>query len=602
MQESPKKTAGRSIWLQLAMVLFDLIAVNASYFIALLIRFYVNFEFSAVGLSYIPGYRDFIPYYSVFSIAVFAAFRLYSLRWKYVGLGDLNRILSANMVTCIGHILGTMILTMRMPITYYVLGAVIQLILTAGSRLSYRLFSMEIEHSRVRRRRKNRAEKVMVIGVGETAHLVLRHMERDLDSTMCAVCMVDFRADGYGTIMEGIPVVGGIDAIPDAAKTYRVESVILADPTMPGSVRKRVREICDERKLEVQDYVGYFQESWGSMTVQDLIAYATSEVELVINGVHRRCENGQKAAGLITEHHVIKSMYVRDNRLVVEMQTPLTLMYITNDPVVAQIAEKNGVQRVWIDLETLGKEERQKNLNTVKSHHCIGDIRVIANVLTTSELLVRVNPINPGSEEEINQVVSAGADMIMLPMWKSVEDVKTFLKFVNGRTKTTLLLETKEAVECLDAVLALGGFDEIHIGLNDLHLSYGESFMFEPLADGTVDSLCKKIAATGIPYGFGGIARIGDGMLPAEWIVKEHYRLGSTRAILSRSFCDAEKIKNLKLIEVIFAENMARLRDYERGLAATTEEEFEENKKAVKRCVGEIVSKKREAAARASIQ
>lgn len=331
------------------------------------------------------------------------------------------------------------------------------------------------------------------------------------------------------------------------------------------------------------------------MTLQNLISYTTSEVELVINGVHRRCANGKKAAEYITEHHAIKSMYVKDGCLVVELQTSLVLMYITNDPVVARIAEKNGVQRIWIDLEVLGKEERQKNMNTVKSHHSINDIKVISNVLTSSELLVRVNPINPGSQQEIDQVIAAGADMIMLPMWKSVEDVQKFLKFVNGRVKTTLLLETKEAAECLDDVLAMGGFDEIHIGLNDLHLSYGLTFMFELLANGTVDSLCKKIAATGIPYGFGGIARIGEGTLPAEWIIKEHYRLGSTRAILSRSFCNAAEIKDLKKIEVIFAENVARLRDYERGLSATTPDEFEENKRAVKRCVTEIVNKKKKA-------
>ena len=436
-----------------------------------------------------------------------------------------------------------------------------------------------------------------MIGVGETAHLVLRHMERDLESAMKPVCMVDFRALSYGSMMEGIPVVCGVDAIPDAAKTYGFETVILADTTMPGAVRKRVREICDELNLEVQDYVGYFQESWGSMTLSTMVAYATSEVELVINGVHRKCANGKQAAQHITEHHAVKAIYAKNNRLVIELQTPLALMYITNDPTVAQIAEKNGVQRVWIDLETLGKEERQRNLNTVKSHHCIHDIEVISNVLTTSEVLVRVNPINPGSEEEINQVIAAGADMIMLPMWKSVEDVQQFLGFVNGRVKTTLLLETKEAVECLDQVLELGGFDEIHIGLNDLHLSYGLTFMFELLSNGTVESLCKKIAATGIPYGFGGIARIGDGTLPAEWIVKEHYRLGSTRAILSRSFCNAEEIKDLKKIEVIFAENMARLRDCERDFTTTTEEDFEENRKAVKRCVADIVSRKKAQAA-----
>lgn len=594
MPEKRQKSINiRWILLRLAMVLFDVIAVNFAYFMALIIRFYVASEFNRWGVNYIPAFLTFAPWYTVCCLVIFYVFKLYNSRWKYAGLNDLNRIFWACFLTSVVQVLGSAIFVMRMPITYYAIGGLIQLAFVAGSRFSYRVILLEVERSKARRRKVDDLEKVMVVGVGETAHLVLRHMERDSDSSMRPVCMVDFRADGYGSTMEGIPVVGGVEAIAGAVKSYGVESVILADTSMPGVVRKRVREICNELNLAVQDYVGYFQESWGSMTLRDMVAFATSEVELVINGVHRKCRNGKHAAKYITEHHTVKAIYAKENRLVVELQTSLTLMYITNDPVVAQIAEKNGVQRVWIDLETLGKEERQKNMNTVKSHHSIHDIEVISNVLTTSELLVRVNPINPGSEEEINQVISAGADMIMLPMWKSVEDVRQFLGFVNGRVKTTLLLETKEAVECVDQVLELGGFDEIHIGLNDLHLSYGLTFMFELLANGTVDALCKKIAATGIPYGFGGIARIGEGTLPAEWIVKEHYRLGSTRAILSRSFCNAEKIKDLKTIEVIFAENVARLRDCERNFTSTTEQEFEENRKAVKRCVSEIVAKKK---------
>lgn len=600
MEKARKKRTAitRSNFIRLALVLFDMVAVNLAYYFALVIRFYVNNEFNEWAVRYIPAFWKFVPYYTVFCFVVFCGFRLYSRRWKYASTEDMNRILLANIVTCVGHVVGTLVITMRMPVTYYALGAIIQLALIAASRLSYRMVMLEVERSRVRRRSSQPLKKVMVVGVGETAYQVLRHMERDMDSAVRPVCMVDFAALSYGSMMEGIPVVSGVDAIAGAVKTYGVESVILADTTMPGVVRKRVREICDDLGLEVQDYVGYFQESWGSMTLSTMVEYTTSEVELVINGVHRRCANGKKAAKHITEHHAVKAMYAKNNRLVIELQTPLALMYITNDPTVAQIAEKNGVQRVWIDLETLGKEERQKNLNTVKSHHCIHDIEVISHVLTTSEVLVRVNPINPGSEKEINQVISAGADIIMLPMWKSVDDVKQFLEIVNGRVKTTLLLETKEAVECLDQVLELGGFDEIHIGLNDLHLSYGLTFMFELLSNGTVESLCKKIAATGIPYGFGGIARIGEGMLPAEWIVKEHYRLGSTRAILSRSFCNAEEIKDLKKIEVIFAENMARLRDCERDFTSLSEEEFEENRKAVKRCVAEIVSRKKARAAK----
>lgn len=268
----------------------------------------------------------------------------------------------------------------------------------------------------------------------------------------------------------------------------------------------------------------------------------------------------------------------------------LNLFYITNNPAVAKIAEMYGVDRIWIDLETLGKEERQKNLNTVKSHHSISDIATIKPQLTFSEMLVRVNPWNENSVAEINAVIDAGADIIMLPMWKSKLEVESFLSAVDKRCKTTLLLETKEAVDCIDDVLTLD-FDEIHIGLNDLHLSYGLTFMFELLSNGTVEMLCNKFKVKGIPYGFGGIAKLGDGLLPAEKIIMEHYRLGSTRAILSRTFCDNAVIESLDEIDRVFNINMKALKDYEFSMERMSNADLEENKREVAICVQSVVDR-----------
>ncbi len=272
----------------------------------------------------------------------------------------------------------------------------------------------------------------------------------------------------------------------------------------------------------------------------------------------------------------------------------LTLMYITNSLPIALIAEKYGVKRIWIDLEILDKEKRQKNLDTVKSHHTISDISKIAPFLTTSEMLVRVNHWHSNSKEEIDAVIESGADMVMLPYWKTSEEVKCFIEAVRGRCKTTLLLETREARECLDEVLTLAGIDEIHIGLNDLHLSYGMSFMFELLADGTVEEICNKIAKKGLPYGFGGIARLGSGALPAEYIIKEHYRLGSTRAILSRSFCNTDQYSDLKEIDTLFSTEMRRLRTFEKSLQNLSKKEFEVNREQVNKIVADIIHKKEE--------
>ena len=269
---------------------------------------------------------------------------------------------------------------------------------------------------------------------------------------------------------------------------------------------------------------------------------------------------------------------------------PLKLIYISNSVDVAQIAEKCGVDRIMVDLETLGKEERQKNMNTVKSHHSLEDVRALSSVLTSADLLVRVNPWNETSVSEIENVISLGAKQIMLPMWKTATEVDLFLKTVNRRCGTILLLETKEAVSCLDEVLKNPLIDEIYIGLNDLHLSYGLTFMFELLANGVVESICKSCKAKGVPYGFGGIARIGEGTLPAERIVMEHYRLGSTSAILSRSFCNAQDVQDLETIYQIFREHIKKLRDYECLLPDKDEGEYLENRIAVGNCVAEIVA------------
>ena len=267
----------------------------------------------------------------------------------------------------------------------------------------------------------------------------------------------------------------------------------------------------------------------------------------------------------------------------------LNLFYITNNPQVATIADCYGVDRIWIDLETLGKADRQKGFDSVKSDHCIADISVIKPLLTKAKMLVRVNPWNDSSSTEIEAVIRSGADLIMLPMWKSPSEVEKFLTCIDGRTKTVLLLETKEAVACIDTVLKMS-FDEIHIGLNDLHLSLGETFLFEPLANGMIDTLCQKFHQRGIPYGFGGIARLGYGLLPAEKVIMEHYRLGSTRAILSRSFCNIKNCKSLNEIERLFCENMKKLCEYEQIGINAPEDDLQRNRCDVQQCVATIVN------------
>lgn len=272
-------------------------------------------------------------------------------------------------------------------------------------------------------------------------------------------------------------------------------------------------------------------------------------------------------------------------------------MYITNRPEIARIAEDAGVNWIFVDMEFIGKDVRQKGLDTVQNHHTVEDVAKIKKAVTKSKVLVRVNPIHEAidgyfsSEDEINATIEAGVDIVMLPFFKTVEEVRKFLAYVNGRAKTCLLVETPEAALLIDEILELPGIDMVHLGLNDLHLALGMKFMFELLADGTVDRLATKIKAKGIPFGFGGLATLTGGVMPGSMVLKEHYRLGSSMVIVSRSFCNTDKIKDLNEIRDIFNTGIADIRRLERE-AAEAATYFTSNRTAVIGSVHDIVAKK----------
>lgn len=276
----------------------------------------------------------------------------------------------------------------------------------------------------------------------------------------------------------------------------------------------------------------------------------------------------------------------------------LKLMYITNNPDLAIIAENAGIDRIFIDMEYIGKNLRQNGLDTVQNHHTIEDIKRVRKVINKAELLVRCNPIHSetslycSSEQEINDIVKAGANIIMLPYFKTVYEVEKFLEYVGNRAKTILLFETSESIELLDDILRLKGICEVYIGLNDLSLSFGKSFMFELLADGTVDYICDKIKLYGYPFGFGGIASIGKGEIPAEKIIMEHYRIGSSSVILSRSFCNSNVNKNLDYLKDTFYSGVEEIRKYE--LICKDTSNYSNNREELKIIVDKIIKNRGE--------
>ena len=267
----------------------------------------------------------------------------------------------------------------------------------------------------------------------------------------------------------------------------------------------------------------------------------------------------------------------------------IKFIMITNSPGLAHMAELNGVGRIFVDLEQLGKKARQGHLSTHISNHSTDDVALVKYALEKAELLVRLNPLNENTHLEVELAINNGADILMLPMFRASDEVEEFARMVDRRVKIIPLVETNGAVESIKNVVNIQGVSEIYIGLNDLHLDMQMKFIFEPLANGLIDKIAAVIKSAGLPFGFGGIARAGEGIIPGELVLGEHIRLGSSSVILSRTFCRGIDLKILPGPDNILATEIQKLENSAKKSKLRSEEQVESDRRRLQMLVEDVV-------------
>jgi hypothetical protein len=217
---------------------------------------------------------------------------------------------------------------------------------------------------------------------------------------------------------------------------------------------------------------------------------------------------------------------------------PFDLCLITADSDLATLAWQAGVERVFVDLETMGKAERQRGQGLFLTDATLDDLSRVRTVFQGDGVMVRINPLHDGSAAELDAVLARGADIVMLPMARRAAEVAEFIALVRGRARTSLLLETRDSLEAIQRIARLPGLDEVHVGLNDLRLSLGTSSLFSAILDGHIARVATACADAGIRYGFGGVTRPSDDDLPVppDCIIAELVRHRARMALLGRSF------------------------------------------------------------------
>ena len=254
--ESSRKRKNRfEYWHRVAvfLILYDLIVVTGSYFAALWLRF--DCRFSDIPIHFLTPWLQFAPIYAVVCIITFWKLRLYQSMWRFVSFVELERLSVASVCLAVFHAVFITIFIRRMPITYYVIGAIFQFLLTALVRFAYRFWIL----MRGKETKKTTQSRVMLIGAGEAGQMLLRDLHGAGDSNERVCCIIDDNQGKWGRFIDGVPIVGGRDDIFLNVEKYKIEKIYLAVPSISTEERRDILSICKETKCELKSLPSAFR-------------------------------------------------------------------------------------------------------------------------------------------------------------------------------------------------------------------------------------------------------------------------------------------------------------------------------------------------------
>ncbi len=273
-----RKFFGKEHWIGVALflALYDIVVVSMSYFVALWLRF--DCRFTEIPKEYLSAWKHFTPVYIVLAIMCFYLLRLYKSIWRFASYSELLRTIIASMITTAIHTVGITLMirlyfdtykVKRMPISYYVIGAVIQFCLILGVRFAYRFFLLIKTETRIGKP-KGVSYNIMVIGAGQAGQMLVREINGAKEVGDRVVCIIDDNKNKQGRYIDGVPVVGGRENILEAVEHYQVQKIFLAIPSVSMAERRDILTICQETDCELKNLPGMFQLVNGDVSVSSL--------------------------------------------------------------------------------------------------------------------------------------------------------------------------------------------------------------------------------------------------------------------------------------------------------------------------------------------
>ena len=275
MSNSVRKRKPIEHWKIIAfyLIIYDIVAINFSYFFGLLLRF--DLAYSSIPENYLSAFLRFAPFYTAFSLIVFYVAHMYNSVWRFASFTELNRIFVATVVTTVFQVVGITTFYERMPGSYYIVGCISQFILTVAVRFMYRYITLE----RAKREKDAMAtHRTMIIGAGAAGQMILRELKTSVKATAKPCCVIDDNPNKWGRLTEGVPIVGGRDSIMANVEKYNIDQILFAIPTARVEDRRDILNICKETKCELKTLPGVFQLANGQVSLSKMKAVAVEDL------------------------------------------------------------------------------------------------------------------------------------------------------------------------------------------------------------------------------------------------------------------------------------------------------------------------------------
>ncbi len=252
MSEMVETLKKYQIWLKRVFVAcFDVLSICFSAFFALMLRF--DLSWNGIEARYLDSAWDYLPFNIMITLIIFWIFRLYHSLWSYAGMTEMQNILSACVLSSVVQFIAVHLLRgigqeYPLPRAYYFLYCGVLLVCVAGSRFLYRAVRLYI----INRSDGGTVTRVMVVGAGDTGHMIIREILNSRQIRMKICCVIDDDKSKKGSYVHGIKVVGTRDEILASVEKYHIQEIIIAIPSATRTAIKELVEICKETECQLK--------------------------------------------------------------------------------------------------------------------------------------------------------------------------------------------------------------------------------------------------------------------------------------------------------------------------------------------------------------